>query len=141
MDILSSTEVRKEWSTVLDSVVRERPTVIKRTHDKVWLSNIEVMMDILDVYKFNADVFIEDDESVTLSLSEIDLVENGENLDSARLKMGAAIIEYANDYYDDFSTWNSAPNRRGHVPYIFKALLIDDAQKVGAGIICHDGKS
>ena len=49
MDILSSTEVRKEWSTVLDNVVRERPAVIKRTHDKVWLSNIEVMMEILDI--------------------------------------------------------------------------------------------
>ena len=84
---------------------------------------------------------MEDDDSVTLSLAEIDLVENDVDLASARVKMGGAIIEYANDYYDEFAVWNNAPNRRGHLPYIFKALLVDDAEKLGAEIICHDGKS
>ena len=29
----SATEVRKEWSSVLDSVVRDKPQFIKRTRD------------------------------------------------------------------------------------------------------------
>lgn len=44
----SATEVRKEWSSVLDSVVRDKPQFIKRTRDKMWLSNLDIMNDILE---------------------------------------------------------------------------------------------
>ncbi len=40
MDVLSSTDVRKNWSETLDSVVRERPAYIKRTRDNLALMNI-----------------------------------------------------------------------------------------------------
>ena len=76
MLILSATDVRKEWSSVVDGVVRERPVLVKRTRDKVWLSDVETMSEILNAYQFTAERFVEDDQSITLSLNEIDLVEN-----------------------------------------------------------------
>jgi hypothetical protein len=39
---------------------------------------------------------IEEDGSVTLSLNEIDLVENGSDEQSARINLGKAILEYFN---------------------------------------------
>ena len=137
----SETEVRKEWSSVLDSVVRDKPQFIKRTRDKIWLSNLEIMGEILDAYKFTADKFIEDDGSVTLSLNEIDLIENAPTESEAKKLLAQSIMEYAEEYYNNFSYYNAAPNRKKHVPYIFKALIMDDITKIGECIECHDGKN
>ena len=136
----SATEVRKEWSSVLDSVVRDKPQFIKRTRDKMWLSNLDIMGEILDAYKFTAEKYIEDDGSVTLSLNEIDLVENASTEAEAKNLLAQSIMEYAEEYYNNFSYYNAAPNRKKHVPYIFKALIMDDIMKIGECIECHDGK-
>lgn len=137
----SATEVRKEWSSVLDSVVRDKPQFIKRTRDKMWLSNLDIMGEILDAYKFTAEKYIEDDGSVTLSLNEIDLVENASTEAEAKNLLAQSIMEYAEEYYNNFSYYNAAPNRKKHVPYIFKALIMDDTMKIGECIECHDGKN
>lgn len=141
MMVTSATEVRKEWSSVLDSVVRDKPQFIKRTRDKMWLSNLEIMGEILDAYKFTAEKYIEDDGSVTLSLNEIDLVENASTEAEAKNLLAQSIMEYAEEYYNNFSYYNAAPNRKKHVPYIFKALIMDDIMKIGECIECHDGKN
>lgn len=137
----NATEVRKEWSSVVDSVVRDKPTFIKRTRDKMWLSNLETMAEILEAYQFTAQKYVEEDGSVTLALNEIDLVENAENEPMARIKLAAAILEYASDYYNDYAYWSSAPNRKKHIPYVFKALIMEDVEKLGESLVCQDGKS
>ena len=136
-----ATKVRKEWSSVCDSVIRDKPKFIKRTRDKMWFSNLETMRSILDIYKFTAQRLVEEDGSVTLSLNEIDLIENGKNEDEARLKLAQSILEYAVDYYNDYAMYSHSPNRKGHIPYIFKALIIDDPEQIGAMIQCQDGKN
>lgn len=137
---MNSTEVRKEWSTVVDSAVREKPQFFKRTRDHLLLSNLPFMEILLTGYSYTAVRMDEEDGSVTLALNEIDLVENGRDENEARYKLAAAILEYANDFYDDFSYWSVAPNRRSHIPYVFKALAIRDTQKIGDSIKCQAGK-
>lgn len=94
-----------------------------------------------DAYSFTAIKYIEDDGTITLSLNEIDLIENGENECEARLKMGMAILEYAMDYYNEYETYSHSPNRKKHIPYIFKALIIDSPEKIGDMLQCQDGKN
>lgn len=137
----NATEVRKEWSSVVDSVVRDKPKFIKRTRDKIWLSNFDTMAEILEAYSFTAQKEIETDGSVTLSLNEIDLVENAKSEEEAREILANSIMEYAVDYYNDYAYWSSAPNRKKHIPYVFKALIMDDTKKLGDSIICQDGKN
>ena len=74
-----ATTVRKEWSAVCDSVIHNKPKFIKRTRDRMWFSNLDIMSQILSAYHFTAQRFVENDGSVTLSLNEIDLVENGKD--------------------------------------------------------------
>ena len=136
-----ATEVRKEWSSICDSVIHDKPKFIKRTRDKMWFSNLDTMAEILEAYLFTAKRFIEEDGSITLSLNEIDLIENGSNDSSARYALGNAILEYAMEYYNDYAFYSRSPNRKGHVPYIFKALIMDDPQKIGESILCQDGKN
>lgn len=136
-----ATAVRKEWSAVCDSVIHEKPKFIKRTRDKMWFSNLETISEILQAYQFTAVKYIEDDGSVTLSLNEIDLVENGKSEEEARLNLGQSILEYSFDYYNEYETYSRSPNRKKHIPYIFKALIIDDPQKIGDMLQCQNGKN
>lgn len=136
-----ATAVRKEWSAVCDSVIHEKPKFIKRTRDKMWFSNLDTMFEILQVYQFTALRYVEDDGSVTLSLNEIDIIENGKDEREARLNMGKAILEYALDYYNEYEMYSHSPNRKKHIPYIFKALIIDSPERIGDMLQCPDGKN
>ena len=136
-----ATTVRKEWSAVCDSVIHNKPKFIKRTRDKMWFSNLETMSEILEAYHFTAEKFIEDDGSVTLSLNEIDLVENGKDEQEARLNLAESILEYSVEYYNDYELYSHSSNRKKHIPYIFKALIIDNPEKIGEIIQCQDGKN
>ena len=136
-----ATAVRKEWSAACDSVIHDKPKFIKRTRDKMWFSNLETMSEILEVYQFSAIKYIEEDGSVTLSLNEIDLIENGKDEKEARMQLGKSILEYSLDYYNEYGTYSHSPNRKGHIPYIFKAMIIDDPKKIGDMLKCQDGKN
>lgn len=143
IDILTAkaTDVRKEWSTICDSVIHDKPKFIKRTRDRMWFSSLDTLTEILKVYSFTAKKFIESDGSVTLSLNEIDLVENGVDEVAARLALGNAILNYSFDYYKEYSFYSHSPNRKAHVPYIFKALIMDNPELIGEIIICQDGEN
>ena len=85
--------------------------------------------------------YVEADGSVTLSLKEIDLIENGKDEKEARTRLGKAILEYAFDYYNEYETYSHSTNRKMHIPYIFEALAIDDPEKIGAMLQCQDGSN
>lgn len=136
-----ATTVRKEWSAVCDSVIHEKPKFIRRTRDKMWFSNLETMAEILEAYQFTAVRYRESDGSVTLSLNEIDLVENGKDEQEARLSLAKAILEYSLDYYNEYEVYSHSPNRKKHIPYIFKALIMDSPERIGEILQCRDGKN
>ena len=93
----------------------------------------------LSAYKFHAETFIENDGSITISLDEIDLVENDVDEDKALSKMAHAILEYSNDYYKDFAYW-ARGDRKSHIPFVFKSLLLNDVLRIGGLIECRPGR-
>ena len=135
MKMEQATMVRKDWSSVCDSVVREKPHFIKRTHDEMVLSSYATMLQILKNYNYTAESCKEKDGSVTLSLREMDLVVNGETIELAKREMGSAILEYAEEYYENFAMYSQAPNRKDHVPYVMKALLLNAADTIGEDVV------
>lgn len=143
IDILTAkaTDVRKDWSTICDSVIHDKPRFIKRTRDRMWFSSLDTLTEILKAYSFTAKKFIESDGSVTLSLNEIDLIENGIDEVAARLALGNAILDYSFEYYKEYSFYSHSPNRKAHVPYIFKALIMDNPEQIGEIIVCQDGEN
>ena len=140
MDILSATDVRKNWSVTLDSVVRERPAYIKRTRDNIAMIDVDTLLDALAGYKFEADVYTEEDGSVTLSTRVLDLVVNEADKKTAKKALAREIREYAEDYYDQFHIWSASPNRKGHIPYVLKALSLD-AEQIEEELVCRSGRN
>ena len=139
MYAINATKVRNEWSSISESVIREKPAFIKKTRDYMLLSDIKTIEQMLSAYTYTADMFFEDDGTVTLSLHEIDLVENGANESETLTKLARAILEYSEDYYNDFAYW-SRGNRKSHLPYVFKAIILNDAEKIGGLIQCRRGE-
>lgn len=140
MDMLNATDVRKNWSVTLDSVVREKPAYVKRTHDNIAIIGVQTLNTILSGYRFNVKRFNEEDGSVTLSSEEMDIIANGPDENSALRRMAAYIKEYAEEFYDEFPTWSAAPNRKSHIPYVFKALSLN-IDEILEDIVCQDGKN
>ena len=137
---INATKVRNEWSSVVESVIREKPAFIKKTRDYLFLSDMDVLEKILSAYSFNARILTEDDGSVTLSLDEIGLTENAPDLSSAVSALAGAILEYSEDYYKEFSYW-SRGSGKSHIPYVLKALMLNDIKKIGDLIECRHGKT
>ena len=140
MEILSATDVRKNWSVTLDSVVHERPVYVRRTHDDVAILGLSTLNSILSGYRYVADRYAEPDGSVTLSLQNMDLAANGVDEPSAKSALAHEIKEYSEEYYHEFPLWSAAPNRRAHIPYVLKALSLY-AAAIAEEIICQNGRN
>lgn len=137
----SATNVRKDWSTFFDKAVREKPVFIKRTRDSAVLSDLSFIDLLLDKYEFECTKYVEEDGTVTLSADLFDVIENADTEEEAKSKMARSILDYAEDFYEEYDLWSKAPNRKKHIPYVFKALLLNDISKIGDLIRCHTGKN
>lgn len=138
---LNATDVRKEWGGFIDSIIREKPKLIKRSRDYVFASSLDMLKELLKVYTLTAEFFREDDGTVTASLKEIDIVVNGKDEQDAVGLLAADLAEYAEEFYNNFEFWSSAPNRRGHLPYVLNILTQDNLDSVKGIIKCQVGKS
>ena len=140
MTVLNATDVRKNWSLTLDAVSHGRPAYVKRTHDNIAIMDVPTLNAILGGYKYYADSYKEDDGSVTLSLRELDIVVNDVDMEATKRRLAAYIKEYAEEFYSEYELWSNAPNRKSHIPYVFKALTLDE-NSILEEIICQDGKN
>lgn len=140
MVVTGATEVRKNWSNVCDSVARVRPSMIKRTHDYLFMSSVSDMIALLSGVKYDVSIYAEQDGSYTAASNDMDLAENAESENLALDALAASVIEYANEYYDEFQLYSKAPNRKEHLTYIMKALLLNDIEKIRGEMVCRNGE-
>ncbi len=136
----SASYVRQNWSTTIDSVVHSRPVFVKRTHDNITMMDSRLLQYLLLSLTFHVDIETEDDGSVTCFLKELDLVENAPSEDICLDKLIEGMKDYAQDFYNDFSFWSGAPNRKTHIPYVLKILSGDD-EDIRRSIVCQGGKN
>ncbi len=136
----NASEVRQNWSTTIDSVVRERPAFINRVHDSVAMLDSNLLLELLKDYKYRIILEKEDDGSVTGFVKDLDLVENDSDKEGCIDSIVTSMKDYAIDYYTEFGYWSKAPNRMAHIPYILKLLLSSD-DRIKGDIICQDGKN
>lgn len=138
---IPSSDVRKEWSSVMDTVIREKPVFIKRTRDHMMLSDTGTIWQLISGVKFIADMYREDDGTVTLSARDMDIVANGADEAAARKALVRDITEYAEEYYQDFERYSAAPNRQGHLPYVIKALVARSPEELEGEVVCRTGRT
>ena len=137
----NATEVRKNWSMTIDSVVHERPAFISRTHGSIAMIDESLLMELLRDYKYHLSIDVEEDGSFTAFLDELELVENAPTKEECIDVIISAMKDYAMDYYNEFSYWSKAPNRAPHIPYVIKILVSSDNRILEDIIICQIGEN
>ena len=136
----SASEVRKEWSSTIDAVIRERPAFIQRTRDNLILLDIATLKLAFQYLRFELSFYYEENGSVTCTENQLDLVENAETKEACIQKIIDAMRDYADDFYSEFALWSKAPNRKSHIPFILKILASTD-EEIREDMICRDGKN
>ncbi len=136
----NASEVRKNWSMTIDSVVHDRPAFINRTHDYVAMFGSNLLVEVFRDYKYHVTLETEDDGSITGYVDDLKLVENAPTKEECIKQIAAAMKDYALDYYAEFNYWSKSPNRVGQLPYILKILVSNEDMILG-DIVCQNGKS
>lgn len=129
--VLNATDVRKEFSHFIDSVVHDKPQVVKRNRDMFWAISQEVATDLFAAYTFSLEFEQEDDGTFVGSLIPMqDIIGFGATYDDMIDDLAKQLVEYAKDYYDNFARYYHAPNRKAHLPFILNILTQENIDKV-----------
>jgi len=139
----AATIVRKNFSDTIDKAIYERPQFINRTKDHAVLIGADIFKSILASVlvhytsqydkKSNTFVFVAEEIS--------DIISYGQTEEEALDDLAKALLEYAHEYYDEFGLYSRTPNRKAHLPYVVKMLMLDDPQKIKELLVCQNGKN
>ncbi|MBT2289110.1 hypothetical protein J7E73_08180 [Paenibacillus albidus] len=129
--VLNATEVRQSWGSFIDTVTHDRPQFVKRNRDTFAAISVSQLRTILSAYTFTAKITEEEDGTFTGSLNEIsDIIAFGLTREDLKRGLAENLIEYANEYIEEFQLYSKAPNRKSHSPYILHVLVKSDLDEV-----------
>lgn len=129
---LNATDVRKNWGQFNDDVIRLGPRFVKRSRDEWAALSTEHLKVAFETFQFKAEFVKEEDSSITMTLEGFDLVENAETEEEVIDLMADSLVDYAEDYMDQFSLYVNSPNRKKHFPYLMNVLAQSDTESVKA---------
>lgn len=138
--MLNATDVRKHWGQFNDDVVRDSPKFVKRNRDKWAALSLDHLKVAFSHFHFIVKYLQEEDGTITATLDNFDIIENGDNEEEALDLVVDELIEYANEYQSDFNVYFNSPNRRDQFPYIMNVLAQNDTEDVKGLIRCQAGE-
>ncbi|EGW40135.1 hypothetical protein [Desulfosporosinus sp. OT] len=129
-EVINATDVRRDWGSFIDHVVRFKPSLIKRNRDYLAAISLEHLEVVLSPYRFTLEHEKEVDGSLSGSLKELDIMTNAASLEALKTEIAKELIEYAQEYMDEFAKYYGAPNRKPHFPYVMRVLIQKDEDAV-----------
>lgn len=128
--ISNATDVRKDWGHFIDTVAHVRPQFVKRNRDTIVAVSTEHLKTLLGSYRFKLDLTKEANGSYSGSVDLFDLATNAPTIDQLKLALAHELVDYAQEYVEEFALYFNAPNRRDHAPYVMHVLLQNDIPAV-----------
>ncbi|HEX3012512.1 MAG TPA: hypothetical protein VHQ70_10900 [Syntrophomonadaceae bacterium] len=129
MQVLNASDVSSDFNGFIDKVVIEKPVVFKQNSNYIISMSREQVMSVFKDYIFSP-IFNEEDGIMTGTLKDFDLVVQGQSREEVITKLTVDLIDYTQDYFNDFQLYFNSPNRQKHFPYIIKVLLSDSFRQV-----------
>lgn len=129
---VKSSEVRKHFSEFIDNAIHKRPQVVARKRDHIIAMNTDHLAVVLKEVTLTSRITMDEEGKFISTLDEIDdLIGYGEHEGESLLNLATDLIEYAHDYMtESFTSYFNAPNRKKHLPYVFKVMLFDTPEEV-----------
>ena len=129
--VLNATDVRANFGSFIDAIVREKPQAIKRNRDVIMAFSKQQIQELLSVYELSFEYEQDEDGRFAGSIEQMDdIVADGDSLEELRSELARQLIEYAMDYENNYSFYYHTPNRHKHAPYVLRVLLEDDIESV-----------
>ncbi|MDO4183550.1 MAG: hypothetical protein Q4E12_08120 [Coriobacteriia bacterium] len=126
----SATEVRKNFAQTLNDSEYRRPQFFNRNHQVFSLMGTQDLARIMATANIQVAVMQDDDIFIVTSETIGDLVAYGATHDQAIAAFCEDLYDYAQEYYANYELYSRAPNRAGHLPYVFRALLAEGPEGV-----------
>jgi hypothetical protein len=126
------TEARNDFSSLYDQVFNAfKPAIINRKKtEQVLILRADLQKMLLSCFSLKPEVITEDDNSVTLSLDQLEIYVNGNTLEEAIKTLIDDLKFYAQDYIQRSQLFLHAPNRRSHFPYVLRILLCNNDEEI-----------
>lgn len=134
---LGFTQARSGFTKLIDDAQRYKPTVIKaRKSSEDW--NIVLRGDMFKAIfrelpissQFKINFLKDEDGSIIITANPFDIVVSGEDRDQAVDNLINDIINYSQEYINDFSLYYNSKNRRSHLPLILAVLSCNSREEV-----------
>lgn len=130
---LDFSEARQRLSEVYEQAFVGLNPVLVRRHGKqeVLVIRRDLVEDnLLSAYQFRPEVLPEEDGSVTIALDELHWAVNAPTREEAVLQLVADVKAYAVRYVQQAPLFLSAPDRKGHLPWVLRILLCDSDDEI-----------
>lgn len=112
----------------------------QETNDNIITLSASMLKIFFDSLNFSVSFMTENDNSITGIIEELDLIENAPSKNECLKLLIAAMKDYAQDFYNEFNLWSSAPNRKKHIPYVLKILSSSD-EELKESIQCQNSSN
>ena len=129
MNKINVTDARKDMSSFFDSVIHEKPIILKRRKYEAVLAEKSLLAMMLEYATINV-ITIEGKGKWTYRATTLYITGEGETKVEAEDKLCEQLLSYANDVYDNFMFYYYGQNIKSKLPYIFNILLCEDANDV-----------
>ena len=132
MNKINVTDARKDMSSFFDSVIHEKPIILKRRKYEAVLAERSLLQMMLEYATINVSC-VEGKNKWIYRATDLDVFGEGETKVEAELNLCESLVKYANDVYDNFMFYYYGQNIKSKLPYIFNILLcenIEDVKKI-----------
>jgi hypothetical protein len=129
MQVLSAAEVGQDFQSFIEKVIVEKPLVFKQNRDYIISMSKDIIMSMFADKNF-IPLLQETEGITTATLQDFDIVVEGHSREEVMTKLTVELIDYAQDYFNDFQLYYYSPNRQKHFPYLIKVLMSDSFKQV-----------
>ena len=129
MNKINVTDARKDMSSFFDSVIHQKPIILKRRKYEAVLVERSLLQLMLEY----ANISVSTNESKgkwIYRASALDVFGEGESKVEAEENLCLALQQYANDVYDNFMFYYYGQNIKAKLPFIFNILLCEDVEDI-----------
>ena len=140
MNKINVTDARKEMSQFFDSVVFEKPIVLKRRKYEAVLIERNLLKLFLQDSVLQVKKEIDKDKNTILWVEKLNVWGKGESLSDATEDLCNHLKEYANDIYNNFMFYFYGQNIKDKLSYIFHILLCETTEDLKQILVFNASK-
>ena len=129
MKKINVTDARKDMSAFFDSVIHEKPMILKRRKYEAVLVERSLLQMMLEYATIEVSC-VQGKDKWIYRASKLDVIAEGSTKVEAEENLCEELVKYAEEVYDNFMFYYYGQNIKSKLPYIFHILNCEDIEEV-----------